>query len=359
MGNSKSKKKSKLYPAISPSVLRVKSGSIDEMSMMDFKDDKNDCDKAPHYNCDACKRIVNVLNYYHKWNQYHSPKNSTSSSSSSSDNNNNNNNIIDKEYDVGMFEYINTSYDLTQLNDDFIHIVEDHSDELEELYKYTLQQLNIVSCNISSCRMIERNNRSRSRFATDTSLRKSLYNGYETSEEIATQQTLDKIHSYILHSFDSLKLTNDEIDRIELIQDTPSNNNNDGNNESVESESDEDSDDDDDETKPLKDETLAEYKKIMDDKKRIMRDIINVRQKSNKFASDHYENDRKQYCDNQQQDDEKKGDSNINENENNLQDQESEMEDESDNDNDNNNKIKKLETYSFGIRWYYWEYYRI
>ena len=316
---------------------------------MEFKDDKNDCDKAPHYNCDACKRIVNVLNYYHKWNQYHSPKNSTSSSD---DNNGNNNNIIDKEYDVGMFEYINSSYDLTQLNDDYIHIVEDHSDELEELYKYTLKQLNIVSCNIGSCKMIERNNRSRSRFATDVSLRKSLYNGYETSEEISTQQILDKIHSYILHSFDSLKLTNDEIDRIELIQDKPCKSNNvDGDgNKSIDSDTDDDDDgDDDDETKPLKDETLKEYKKIMDDKKRIMRDITNVRQKSNKFASDHYENDRKQYCD---QEDEKK-DINMSLNQN-LEDQESEMEDESDNDF---NK-KKLETYSFGIRWYYWEYYK-
>ena len=84
-------------------------------------------------------------------------------------------------------------------------------------------------------------------------------------------------------------------------------------------------------------------KKIMDGKKHVMREIATIRQTSYKFASIFNENEIKI--------DEESKENDMMEN---LEDLQSEMEDETD---DDMNK-KKLDSYSFGIRWYYWEYYK-
>ena len=337
MGNKKSKQKDP-----PPSVLRIKSMSVDE------KHDENDCDGAPHYNCDACKRIVQILKYYHKWNQYHSAKSSLSSSSKDNENNTTtSNDEDDKLYNVGMFEYIDSSYTLIKLNDDYIHIVEHHDNELERLKDYTLQQIGIEQCNIASCKMMERNNRSRSRISLDNQYRKSLYNGYETSDEISTQQILDKIHSYILHSFDSLKLTENEIDEIEEIQEKSLTKSEVPKDSAIQPEISESSDEkDDDQDAPLKDSTLQKYKVIVDKKKFIMRDIATIRQKSHKFASTLDENTNVINNDDIKDDQDSK----------NYEDEE--VEENEEEDSLNPVSKKKLDTYSFGVRFYYWQYYK-
>eukprot|EP01083_Nonionella_stella_P007563 21828_1 len=252
------------------------------------------CDGLPHYQCDACKRIIQILKYYHEWNEYHisSPTSNT-------------------HYEIGMFEYISTTYNLTQLNDDHIHITEHHDDELEALYHYALAQIGMdKGCNILSCSMMKRNHRSRSKASLDNEYRKSLYNGYGTSIEIQCQQTLDKIHSYLLHSFDSLKLTQSEVEMIDNIELKY------------------DNEDNDNET-PLSDETLEEYKKIMDGKKCTMRGIGTLRQQSFKFASTFETNDE------------------LNE-----------VHIENAIDDDDDTLKQCANTYCFGVRWYYWPHYQ-
>eukprot|EP01084_Bolivina_argentea_P012957 24286_1 len=335
MGNrtsnpSKKKSPKAKHSTSKPSVDRIKSTSL---NATESKEDAistsiqdTDCNGQPHYKCNACLRIVQILKYYDKWNEYHIHDNSP---------NNNTNTTINKEYDIGMFEYISSTYNLTQLNDDHIHITEYHDDELEDLYKYTLKAIGIdpnKGCNIKSCKIILRNNRSRSRASTDNYYRKSLYNGYEGSNEIMTQQTLDKIHSYILHSFDSLKLTEKEIDIIDEQQQKSDNEN--------ENNSDNENDSDCDETTPLKDSTLQQYKKIIDSKRFIMREISTVRQQSFKFAST-FHDETMEYKQKDMKQDESDDDSEY------SVDNKIEKKDEN-----------KLDTYSFGIRWYYWEYYK-
>ena len=75
-----------------------------------------------------------------------------------------------------------------------------------------------------------------------------------------------------------------------------------------------------------------------------MREIATIRQTSYKFASIFNENEHFKIKEESKENDTL-----------NLEDQESEMEQETDDDLMNK---KKLDTYSFGIRWYYWEYYK-
>eukprot|EP01084_Bolivina_argentea_P062482 114267_1 len=134
-------------------------------------------------NCNALKRLENVLKSYKKW---------TSSV------------CLFKQNDVDIATIICGEYSICELLNDFHHLMYKHS--FDEIYKCLK-----VKCNAFThqCGCLLRNNRDRSAMNDDK--RKELYFGCTETEEVITQQTLDRIHCYLCHSYDcGLLLTQTE-----------------------------------------------------------------------------------------------------------------------------------------------------
>eukprot|EP01084_Bolivina_argentea_P039945 73809_1 len=123
-----------------------------------------------------------------------------------------------------------------ELIDNFnITIDESISNNFETIYQMILNQINpnqtssysSSSCNITLCKMIQRNNRDR---ITKYGISNIYYN-IKDDTKIVILQLLDKIHCYFMHSFDfGLKFTKNEINCIYNIENKTEDNNNNNNN---------------------------------------------------------------------------------------------------------------------------------
>ena len=121
-------------------------------------------------------------------------------------------------------EYINElsqSYNNKQLLNDYIHLINHHhtNQDFEDVYNFFISNMSDNKpCNVTSCNNVMRNIRDRSN-DRDTNINMELYQSNE-SREINTQQILDKIHCYWLHTIDfGYRLNKRERDEAGIIDD--------------------------------------------------------------------------------------------------------------------------------------------
>eukprot|EP01083_Nonionella_stella_P112772 332117_1 len=104
---------------------------------------------------------------------------------------------------LSIHDYIHTNGTIVTLLNNFHHLLFDHSREFEDIYEYFVgNQCLHKCCDKTKCILLQRNNRNRSKCATDTRIRDQLFYDMDCVKEISACQTLDKIHCYFLHSFD-------------------------------------------------------------------------------------------------------------------------------------------------------------
>eukprot|EP01084_Bolivina_argentea_P076713 139064_1 len=110
-----------------------------------------------------------------------------------------------------IFESIGNNYNNIELMNDFNHLLSHHSNELEmeEIYNKLVKQIyNNKSCGLAKCSFMRRNHRNRTLITKNEQILNELYH---SCEDIVSQQLLDRIHCYFLHSYDiGYKLTNQQ-----------------------------------------------------------------------------------------------------------------------------------------------------
>eukprot|EP01084_Bolivina_argentea_P208266 355159_1 len=147
---------------------------------LQFSGDKSSLSKHEDCNlsdCSALNRTITVLNRYHLL-QLDETKDDIDS-------------IFDDNYDV-----------VCTLND-FHHLLNIHSNAFEEIYNNLLNCYNGRPCKLAECCITKRNSRDRSKLTINDVELKLLYRNNDHAVNMMQQQTLDRIHCYYLHSFDS------------------------------------------------------------------------------------------------------------------------------------------------------------
>eukprot|EP01084_Bolivina_argentea_P022574 41960_1 len=156
--------------------------------------------------CQSIQNISYILGLYHEWLRSRRAIN-----------------IINKE---GMYDRIHNKNskirNRTQLLNDFHHIMDEHSTsnlDLETVQKYIQNTATCGRCILrkkgqSSCTIITRHLRDTRKEQNNHSIKAMKYCGYNDKKEIVTQQLLDTIHSFIYHSFDTLRFTVSQQDEI-------------------------------------------------------------------------------------------------------------------------------------------------
>eukprot|EP01084_Bolivina_argentea_P020585 38277_1 len=185
MGN-KNSKKSKKQESVDP-IPSTKQDDIDPFSETVLQ---STCDQL--CNCFAVKRLSTILLEFHRF------KNNPDSCNFKS-----------------MCEYIEglgNTYNNSALLNDYIHLLNEHNsnEDFEYVYKCFISEMTDI-CDVMTCNFFCRYQRDRSR-DYEANVRDQLYNTSDT-KEITTQQIIDKIHCYWLHTFDlAYKLTSEEIE---------------------------------------------------------------------------------------------------------------------------------------------------
>eukprot|EP01084_Bolivina_argentea_P020584 38274_1 len=187
MGN-KNSKKSKKQESVDP-IPSTKQDDIDPFSETVLQ---STCDQL--CNCFAVKRLSTILLEFHRF------KNNPDSCNFKS-----------------MCEYIEglgNTYNNSALLNDYIHLLNEHNsnEDFEYVYKCFISEMTDI-CDVMTCNFFCRYQRDRSR-DYEANVRDQLYNTSDT-KEITTQQIIDKIHCYWLHTFDlGYKLTSKELQEI-------------------------------------------------------------------------------------------------------------------------------------------------
>eukprot|EP01084_Bolivina_argentea_P160703 279805_1 len=131
-------------------------------------------------NCQQLIRLRDILQYYHTWLS----------------------NGVDNDQSNGIFEYVNeynnNTYTLFGLLNDYLHLGKQHvhSEKFQEISDFF--GISSAHCDFETCIMFKRNNRNRNKNSSNS----TLYYKSSDGNEVATQQTLDQIHTYIYHAFD-------------------------------------------------------------------------------------------------------------------------------------------------------------
>merc|ERR1712154_259778 len=93
---------------------------------------------------------------------------------------------------------------ITELLQDYHHLITAHQHEFEAIYNDISAYLNSTPCNIANCMMMKRNHRDRSNANSEKRRKqRKMYTNYKDHREVITQQFMDQIHVYILHTFDA------------------------------------------------------------------------------------------------------------------------------------------------------------
>eukprot|EP01084_Bolivina_argentea_P188780 324867_1 len=145
-------------------------------------------------NCFASERLCKILIKYHEFKIH--PESVPFS---------NMNECINK---------LSNAYNNRTLLNDYIHLLTTHNSnkDYENIYKYFVSEMT-NKCDVISCNFFSRYQRDRSR-DYDLNIRQQLFNTSET-KEINTQEIIDRIHCYWLHTFDlGYKLTSKELQEI-------------------------------------------------------------------------------------------------------------------------------------------------
>eukprot|EP01084_Bolivina_argentea_P280745 480170_1 len=119
-------------------------------------------------------------------------------------------------------DIINDSCSIHSVVSTFQHMLQNHSDEFDEIYDALIIKCNNnQSCNLSNCALLSRSYRNRSRLFMDDVQRKKLYFNYSDTFDVVAQQILDKIHCYYFHSIDiGYKLSEEDKRQIKHNMDT-------------------------------------------------------------------------------------------------------------------------------------------
>ena len=88
-----------------------------------------------------------------------------------------------------LSQYCSEEY--CSLLNDYIHVMRDHSDDLDEIYAFMSEDCNL-HCNVNECALLRRHHRNRQ--ITHSACEDSLFMFY--------QDIFDSLHCYLLHSFD-------------------------------------------------------------------------------------------------------------------------------------------------------------
>ena len=123
--------------------------------------------------------------------------------------------------EVGIYHYIRKikapPYSLKRMLEDYHHLIRVHirKVDFDDIYDFFCAPMpSDVRCNMSSCPMIQRNNRDRTSASRANQADKRYFK--QEWNEIITEQMLDQIHSYIYHTFDAgFRLTREEKSDIE------------------------------------------------------------------------------------------------------------------------------------------------
>eukprot|EP01084_Bolivina_argentea_P295573 508911_1 len=149
----------------------------DESETPEAKEADTLCQSAASLNkCTSLKRISQILNFYHEIQQ------------------DANNNIY--EIEKLMVEYTTNNYTQQDLVSDFHHLLVEHLDTNAESYdKINAVITRHISCDISVCKLYDRNGRDReSEHKND--------NEKHDEKGQCIMEILDNIHTYLVHGFD-------------------------------------------------------------------------------------------------------------------------------------------------------------
>ena len=151
--------------------------------------------KSDSSNCICIKRLVFILTTYHNWCDMQINNHMNTNNTYHINNNNNNNN---GSYSISIVDIINNlpNYSQIHLYNDYCHMLDFHATN-EEFWQFIHKTF--TKCELQKCKLFMRNNRARENFM-EINKRKSLYFGYETSDDVINIQFLDRMHTYLLHS---------------------------------------------------------------------------------------------------------------------------------------------------------------
>eukprot|EP01083_Nonionella_stella_P122435 368359_1 len=104
--------------------------------------------------------------------------------------------------DIDLFETvygsISETYNNTNVLNDFNHFIQSHTHQLQPMRRRLIKTIyDEGTCDVSKCVMTRRNQRDRESICTTSNI---LYQLYPNNNDIASEQILDRIHCYFLHT---------------------------------------------------------------------------------------------------------------------------------------------------------------
>ena len=138
-----------------------------------FKSDQiGQCIDCPHYKqCPSISRLCVALRYYSELNPVNNPQ----------------------QQDI-FAHFTTTIY--TNLLDDYIHFIKQHQHQIQEIKKEFIDNRGFTKCNIKTCPYTSRHHRVDQKILNDN-------NSEENSSFDFFKETMDSLHYYIFHIFDS------------------------------------------------------------------------------------------------------------------------------------------------------------
>ena len=144
------------------------------------------------FQCDFTRRVASALKYYDLIN-WEDPQNQHK-----------------------LVNYCNNAYNAGSLLDDYIHIVETHNDQLEDIFHLLLTQYNMKYCDVLKCSLVIRHYRDRRNVPI-----------LNTDDEPIDQEFLyyrdlfDQMHCYLYHLYDmGLRVKWDHMNEGKLTEDS-------------------------------------------------------------------------------------------------------------------------------------------
>eukprot|EP01083_Nonionella_stella_P277251 942521_1 len=182
--------------------------SPDYTSTIQCHEKERSCKHMTLDQCSAIQNISYILGLYHSWMRSRK--------------------AIFKKANDGMYDRIHNKdskiKNRTQLLNDFHHILDEHATsnrDLETVQKYIQNTASCGTCVLkkgqNTCNIIVRHLRDTTKEQNNRAVTTRCFFGYIDGKEIVTQQILDTIHSFIYHSFDTLRFTAQEQEQIDAL----------------------------------------------------------------------------------------------------------------------------------------------
>eukprot|EP01084_Bolivina_argentea_P210504 358270_1 len=112
-----------------------------------------------------------------------------------------------------IYKHLGNQYDDVNLLDDFNHLLLSHSHQFEYIHDILNYEIYSNNCKLSKCLLMRRHHTDRAKISENEKILNELY---FLNDDVASQQLLDRIHCYYIHSFDTgCKLSNK--DKQEII----------------------------------------------------------------------------------------------------------------------------------------------